>query len=208
MKNQFLLILTLLILIAATQWQCKTYVNQQNEKVKIDKYQSAIRAGIFCTCQIGGDDSRKYMLFPSLSRGYLDREVVDSVRQELIALSGVVIDTTDVMVVNYFPARSTCINDSIYVDALSTEIDQYHLVMERLYQVKQFSVYQNGADCFEGKKYWVADAHRRIEKRFFPCYFPCQSYIIIHPSGKYWLRRGGCCHQFAIYNLIKNPSNF
>jgi len=133
--------------------------------------------------------------------GKIDVTKKDSIISELKNLSKRDVDSTDIIVINFYIDEKTisqkpCIehylNDSKYINFFKKTINN---------NVKQFFI--TDETYHYNSNLTIRDKNKLIESLFFPKPSPCGNYIIIFPNNNYILKFSEY-RQDAILDFIKN----
>ncbi len=101
------------------------------------------------------------------------------------------VDSSKTILINYYPGKDKCnsTGGKSYVLNLHQE---YVKKLKSYKNVNQYFIYKSKDGLQELEKYfnWYPDTENVIEKSFFPLPYPCGSYLIIYPDGKYFSYKG------------------
>lgn len=100
-------------------------------------------------------------------------------------------DSTKTLIINYYPGTDKCIETAnmFYLNELFKDfVDEINTKKN----VAQYFIYKTpkGTEFYDEKVKWYLDRDKLIENNFFPAHYPCGSYLIVYPNGKYYIYKG------------------
>lgn len=124
-------------------------------------------------------------------QGNLKNELHKEIISYLNSISDKKTDSTKTIIINYHPGKDNCNStaDKAYVNDLYID---FKAKIEMKKNITQYFIYKSkkGTEFYDKKIKWYYDNERIIENNFFPLHYPCGSYLIIYPNGKYFLYKG------------------
>lgn len=134
------------------------------------------------------DTGRVFVQVRRALHGDLHPDSLRLIRQDLEEAARVNIDSTHILVLNYYPGQDEC-NSSGTKDRrwIKTFHRAYLKKLYSLAPLDQFSVYSDtsGLDLYKGIIEWYPDLNGRLKNTFFKLHYPCASMVVIHPNGNY-----------------------
>ncbi|WP_340199597.1 hypothetical protein [Ascidiimonas sp. W6] len=171
---------------------------QKTKKVFLDENDSVITRRVFkkkykkanakmLDLLIVDTDSLKvWKLFWREHQGVLNAVALEQLKKYLQKLSGKEIPEANYVVVNYYPGIDRC-NKSDYTSFRLEMLEGYETAVDILGTTSQFYIHERDADSpFETEKNRsLKDQTNLFKHVFFPYPFPCDSYVVMHPDGRY-----------------------
>jgi len=144
-----------------------------------------------------------------IKKGILNLKVLDSIKHYLSKNSNQIIDSNDIIFINYYPGNGPCSSNG-YKNNFKNEYQRLYRKFEKIENLKQFSVYKSsiGLEGFGSEINWSPDNKSLVERNFYPIHYPCGGYIIIKPDGTYISQRGEYCYSKTLLEVIKSFANF
>lgn len=130
------------------------------------------------------------MHFPvtRVQRGTLPASFLAVIRKDIEASANTIIDSTRILVVDYYHEEDPC-NASGTRDTkwLKNKNTKYIKNLNAIAPVAQFNIYNKpeGLERYKGIKAWYPDTKHRLRNTFFPMTYPCGSFVVIHPDGRF-----------------------
>lgn len=149
------------------------------------------------------DTLKVWKLFWREHQGTLNAVALDQLRQYLRGLSGKELPEANYIVVNYYPGIDRC-NEGGYNDFRLGMIEGYEQALDIIGNTSQFYVHHHEATSpFESKKNRsLPDKTNLFKNVFFAYPFPCDSYVVIHPDGRY-IKYYGEHHLQSILDILQ-----
>ena len=99
-----------------------------------------------------------------------------------------VLDKSKPLVIQFYPGKDTC--NSTGSASRSFSKKWYSDLEKNIYKIaetKPIYIYrkEDGLEKYDGIITWHKDPKNIIEKNFFKFHYPCSSYVIIMPNGKF-----------------------
>jgi len=140
--------------------------------------------------------------------GRISSELLDSIKENLSSLSKQEITSKDVLLINYYPGDHPSTTNGYKIN-FKKMYGKYHRKIEKLKNVKQFSIYKSKENIREygSKIEWLPDSKNLITSNFYPIHYPNGGYIIINNDGTYLCQRGEYCYSENLIQQIKNFAN-
>lgn len=133
-------------------------------------------------------------------KDFLEKELHVEIINYLNKISERKTDSTKIIIINYHPGKDKCNSaaDKSYLNNLYIDYTEEINLREN---VSQYFIYKDvaGTKFYDKKIQWHYDKDKIIENNFFPQHYPCGSYLIIYPNGKYFIQRG----EYFIKSIIE-----
>jgi hypothetical protein len=120
--------------------------------------------------------------------GQLAPEVYTQIRNRIAEIPGSNLDKKPIIVIGYYPGEDPCNSTGL---ATREDIGLNHIAylkqLNRLKVAGHYNIYKNnsGLKRYSVSRKWYEDKDGLIERTFFPYHYPCGSYVVIAPDGKY-----------------------
>ena len=139
-----------------------------------------------------------------IRKGKITNELLDSIKSELLTISGDSIPKNNFIIINYYHGLDRCNSsgDKSYVRA---KYKRFLKKINKTKNISQFFMYKSPEGTKEyGKQLnWIKDEFGTIEKIFLPLHYPCGSYVLINSDGNYYVQKGEYNIE-RIIDLLKN----
>jgi hypothetical protein len=93
------------------------------------------------------------------------------------------------LIVIYYPGKDECNSTGLgnTPESLRKNVKSVARYAEKHKAVTPLYIYKNphGLEKYQGIQQWGADPDGLFEKQFFPFHYPCGSFVVISPKGKY-----------------------
>ena len=124
--------------------------------------------------------------------GKISKEILNKIRNQLSSSANKQIDSSQTIVINYFPAPDKCQGKEKWNSFFLNKVNRYVKKIEKKENVQQFFIFKDKKSIknFDKKFTCFLDENQLIEKTFFKFHYPCFSYVIIRPNGNYFSQRG------------------
>ena len=124
--------------------------------------------------------------------GRINKATNKKIRTYLQKLSGSKVDSTQTIIINYFPSEDKCQGKGNWNFGFLSLCKDFKKGLQKKKNITQFFIFKDekAVKNFKRKFVWYKDKSRLIEKTFFKFHYPCFSYIIIKPNGGYYSERG------------------
>ena len=143
-----------------------------------------------------------------IRKGKITNELLDSIKSELLTISGDSIPKNNFIIINYYHGLDRCNSsgDKSYVRA---KYKRFLKKINKTKNISQFFMYKSPEGTKEyGKQLnWIKDEFGTIEKIFLPLHYPCGSYVLINSDGNYYVQKGEYNIE-RIIDLLKNKKTF
>ena len=143
-----------------------------------------------------------------IRKGKITNELLDSIKSELLTISGDSIPKNNFIIINYYHGLDRCNSsgDKSYVKA---KYKRFLKKINKTKNISQFFMYKSPEGTKEyGKQLnWIKDEFGTIEKIFLPLHYPCGSYVLINSDGNYYVQKGEYNIE-RIIDLLKNKKTF
>jgi hypothetical protein len=143
-----------------------------------------------------------------IRKGKITNELLDSIKSELLTISGDSIPKNNFIITNYYHGLDRCNSsgDKSYVRA---KYKRFLKKINKTKNISQFFMYKSPEGTKEyGKQLnWIKDEFGTIEKIFLPLHYPCGSYVLINSDGNYYVQKGEYNIE-RIIDLLKNKKTF
>ena len=165
-------------------------LNQFNNKLKDKKYWYKISET---------DTTFTAKIVSREEEGILDSSKVESIKKEIENISKIKIDSTDIVIINFFlnpikDPNGSCIDhytsDGSYINFFKKKKNNH---------IKQVFITEKNYNYIKNKVY--EDSENIIKENCFEDALPCGNYIIIYPDNSY-KRKHGEYRQDLILNLL------
>jgi hypothetical protein len=124
-------------------------------------------------------------------KDFIKKELHNEIINYLNRITEKKTDSTKIIIINYHPGKDKCnsTGDQLYVNSLYRD---YLDVINSKKNVSQYFIYKDvdGTSSYYKRIKWYHDIDKVIENNFFPRHYPCGSYLIIYPNGKYFVQYG------------------
>jgi hypothetical protein len=187
MKN--LLILCFLLATCHSFAQVHQYYDDNNVAISQDVYLRKLKSAKKFDLTVTQGNVIVHNMVDREEHGTLPVPFMRVLRADLKASTGKTIDSTHLLVIEYYPGPDPC-NTSGTTDKkwLKNKEQELGEQLKKLSKpVSRFSIYnkKEGLERYKGVKIWYPDVRRRVHNTFFPVAFPCGSFVVIHPDGRY-----------------------
>ncbi|XLS28885.1 hypothetical protein ACJD0Z_17025 [Flavobacteriaceae bacterium M23B6Z8] len=125
-------------------------------------------------------------LFWREHQGALNAIALDQLKQYLRQLSGKELPEANYIAINYYPGPDKC-NKGGYNEYELEMMESYELALETIGNASQYYIHNKETMAPTGTKkdQSLADQTNLFKNVFFPHHFPCKSFVVIHPDGRY-----------------------
>jgi hypothetical protein len=93
------------------------------------------------------------------------------------------------LIVIYYPGKDECNSTGMgnTPETLRKNVKAVARFAEKHKAVSPLYIYKNphGLEKYQGIQQWAADPEGIFENKFFPFHYPCGSFVVISPNGKY-----------------------
>jgi hypothetical protein len=120
--------------------------------------------------------------------GLIKPDPLKALRKDLETISGVAIDTANIIVINFYPGPDLCyLTGSKDRSFLKAKEKEYQKQLRAIGQVSQFYICSEfkGLERYKGIRDWKLDPNKRVEDTFFIYHYDCGSLVVIHPTGAF-----------------------
>jgi hypothetical protein len=185
-----------------SQQKEKRYFDEKNQPIGARKFWSDQDAFGKLHLNYETDSADIFVKVNRENSGVLDRQSLQLIRQDLEEAARVNIDSTHILVIDYYPGMDE-FNSGEIVDP-KTVRQLYRRHLKNLYSLApldQFSVYSDstGLAKYHGIVEWYPDIHDRLKHTFFKLHYPGGSVVVIDPSGRYYSYYGEYDRQQVYY---------
>lgn len=126
-----------------------------------------------------------------IRKGKVSNEMLNSIKSELSTISGDLIPSNNIIVINYYHGLDRCnsTGDKSYVRG---KYKRFLRKLKKMKNISQFFMYKSpeGTKNYGNQLNWIKDVFGTIEKTFFPLHYPCGSYVLIDSNGNYYIQKG------------------
>jgi hypothetical protein len=160
----------------------QTYYNETGKRILQDDYEEKILNGPYFG--VPGDEEGVMKLVHRMPVGLVDAK---SIYQKL----GLDEEYKDgkPLIVLYYPGKDECNSTGLgnTPESLRKNVKTVARYAEKHKAISPLYIYKNphGLEKYQGIQLWDADPDGLFEKQFFPFHYPCESFVVISPKGKY-----------------------
>lgn len=148
------------------------------------------------------DTMMAYAIIEWQTLGKLSDDINEAIRAEISTLSNTNIPPENAIIINYYHRKDSC-NSSGDGNIMKKRVYHYLKKVSKIENVSQFHFYKSAEGIEKyGKINWFSDANQVIEKMFLPLPYPCNSFVILFPSGNYIAQKGEHSYDY-IFKLLK-----
>jgi len=190
MKKHSILIIFLLIfssIFCQNQDSNIEYFDDDGKKITKNEYVEKIKSRLFTT--IVTDTTKNVYLVKRIQAGEItNKKIFDSLIKKEFAKK---YDPNLPTVIVYYPGKDNCNsanNGSNWNPIKNRYYNELEKGLRKRGKYNIFYVYKSKKglkDGNKGYKKWHSDPENIFEKLFFRYHYPCNSYVIIKPNGKY-----------------------
>jgi hypothetical protein len=141
-------------------------------------------------------------LFYAKNVGKVNNKDLSDIRVYLEKLSGKTIDTTQIIVINYYHGT-----DKKHSGRGTINSKEYPKKLKEIGNIAQFWLYKTDRNLRKFYRIrsmqWLHDSEKIIEKNFFPADFLYGSYVVIHPNGNCEAHYG----EYGLHTLLESLKN-
>jgi len=128
-------------------------------------------------------------LFPRSKTGFISQEIRNKIILNLENVTGKVVSPSEMVIINYYQGKDAC-NSSGSGESrweMKKALAGYRRKIHSLGQTSQYYMYasKDGIKESYGLVERFYDLDLLVEKTFFQYKYPCGSFVIIKPDGKY-----------------------
>lgn len=128
-------------------------------------------------------------LFPRSKSGYISQEIRNNIMTNLQNVTGKKLGQSEMTIINYHHGKDACNSSGSMPNVwdLKSAIAKYRRQIKRIGQTSQYNLYasKEGIKDSYGLIERYPDLNLLVEKTFFQYKYPCGSFVIIKPDGKY-----------------------
>jgi hypothetical protein len=128
-------------------------------------------------------------LFPRSKTGTISQEIRNEILSNLQKVTGEVLNQSEMTIINYHHGKDACNSSGSMLNVwdLKSAIAKYRRQIQRIGQTTQYYLYasQDGIKDSYGLIERHPDLDLLVEKTFFQYKYPCGSFVIIKPDGRY-----------------------
>lgn len=174
-------------------------ISRRSFKKKLEK----ARGNILDVLITDTDTLQIHKLFWREHQGILNSIALEQLRYYLESLSGKKLPQNNFIVVNYYPGKDKC-NQGGYAEFRLGMMNGYEKALDILGNVSQFYIHKKEASKpFETKiNRSFPDETNLFKNVFFPYHFPCDSFVVIHPDGRY-IKYYGEYHLQTVVDILQ-----
>jgi len=208
-KKTLIFILAMLSIISFAQKK-EIYLDedsiQREDLIEIskNKFDITVKGYIYFNFQFDLDSLILNVKVQRIKKGQIPNKSLDSIKSELLIISGKTIPDGNVIVINYYHGLDRC-HSSGNKSYISSGHKRFSKKINEIENVSQFSMYKSskGIKKYGNKSYWIKDEFGTIQKMFLPLHYPCGSYVLIDENGNYYIQKGEYAFK-EIFDLLKN----
>ena len=187
MKNLTILLVVLLLLGCSTTKEklnvsSVKYFDEYNAEINKSKFYRRRATNKVLDIQL---DSFNYKLIKREERGFVDRNIIDSIISTKLNIS---IDSQKAIVIIYYPGKDECNSGGIKNEMWIK--NWYNQLVDNVTMMigdKPIFIFKDdvGLEAIDTIVTWHKDPDRFIENRFFKYHYPCKSFVVIANNGNY-----------------------
>lgn len=188
----------------------KVFLNQDNEVILRGKYKKLLvkaNGKLLDICITDTDTLKVRKLFWREHQGKLHTIALSQLKEYLMETSGKNIPDADYIVVNYYPGKDSCNAPFFEKTELKSYLSSLQAYEEAILSLKNVSRFyftnRQKPNPFEKTEITVyPDGSNIFKNMFFPYAFPCGSFVVIHPDGRY-IKYYGEYHNQIILDILQ-----
>jgi hypothetical protein len=179
MKKMFYSIILFLI---SFQGISQTYFNEFGKRTTKEDFEEKILNGPYFG--VPGDEKGVMKLVHRMPVGLIDAKII----YQKLGLEDAY-SAGRPLIVLYYPGKDECNSTGLgnTPESLRKNVKAVARYSEKYDAVAPLYFYKNphGLEKYQGIQQWTADPDGLFENQFFPFHYPCGSFVVISPKGKY-----------------------
>lgn len=190
--NIKLFFITLLFSISSFSQKKEYFFDEKKNIISENEYENIKNKNFeFLKLTFIGDSAKINIIERREIHGTINNELHKEIISYLNNISDKKSDSTKTIIINYHPGKDNCNStaDTSYVNNLYLDFKEKIEIKKNISQYFIFKS-EKGTEFYSKKIKWYSDNDRIFENNFFPIHYPCGSYLIIYPNGKYFLYKG------------------
>jgi hypothetical protein len=168
--------------LAAFPGFAQTYYNESGKRILQDDYEDKILNGPYFG--VPGEKEGVMKLVNRMPTGLVDAKLI----YQKLGLEDE-FRAGKPLIVIYYPGKDECNSSGLgnMPENLRKNVKAVARYAEKHKAVSPLYIYKNphGLEKYQGIQQWEEDPDGIFENKFFPFHYPCGSFVVISPKGKY-----------------------
>lgn len=187
MKN--LLCLVILLLVATVSFaQGINFFDVQGNQISKEQFEKQRDSRVNVALSFQKGKTTETRLFPRSEIGVISQERRNKIISSVQESTGKSISDTHLIIINYHQGKDACNSSgNRNKPEMKKYIANHRKKLSRLDNVSEYHLYAtlDGLKDYYLLLDWYLDKNLLIENTFFKYKYPCKSFVIIRPDGKY-----------------------